>query len=65
MMVDISQLMTCFCKTREVQTLYTNLLDNQEINLKEREIIMEIIQYAAKSSSQLQRLCTQSGDSKE
>jgi hypothetical protein len=68
-MVDISQLMTCFCKTREVQSLYTNLLNNKEITLKEREIIIELIQCAAKSSSQIQNLCIENdttiGDSNE
>lgn len=64
-MVDISQLMMCFCKTREVQTLYTSLLNDQDITIKEREIIMELIQCAAKSSSQLQHLCIQNGDPNE
>jgi hypothetical protein len=56
-MVDVSQLMTCFCKTREVQSLYTNLLNDKELSQKEREDIVELIQCATNCSNQIKRLC--------
>jgi hypothetical protein len=56
-MVDVSQLMTCFCKTREVQSLYTNLLNDKELSQKEREDIVELIQCVTNCSNQIKRLC--------
>lgn len=57
-MVDVSQLMTCFCKTREVQSLYTNLLNDQKLSQKERESIVELIKCVTNCSNQLKRLYT-------
>jgi hypothetical protein len=61
--MDITQLMTCFCKTREIQSLYTNLLHDKELSQEERELIVGLVQCAADSSKKIKNLCNSEKDS--
>jgi hypothetical protein len=56
-MADMNKLMACFCKTREIQNLYTKLLSDEELTIEEKEVIVELIQCAADSSKKIVNLC--------
>jgi hypothetical protein len=58
---SIRQVMKCFCKVRELQSLYTHLLEEKELSEEEKELILELIQCAAGSSKKIKSLCSYEG----
>ncbi len=55
--MNIEDLMTCYCKTREMTSLYSRCLDNEKMSKKDKEVIYELILNSVKSSNKLREYC--------
>jgi hypothetical protein len=55
--MSIEELMTCFCKTRELQSIYSKCLENSNLTELEKELFQDLIQCAVASSNKIKNVC--------
>lgn len=56
--MNLQNIISYYCKAREIQAFYTRCLDSKELSEVERELIYELIKYASASSRLIKQYCS-------
>lgn len=55
--MDISTLMHCYCKSREMMRDYSKMLQSEDIGDKEKDVIYELLLNNVRASITIKSLC--------
>lgn len=60
--MDISVLLNCYCKSREMTHYYSNLLQSEGIGEVEKGLIYDLLLDSMNASAKIRRLCNRQYD---
>lgn len=55
--MDISTLLNCYCKSREMMHYYSTMLQSDDIGDKEKDIIYDLLLDSVNASNKIKSLC--------